>query len=71
MGFGHGTFVVVGDGGEIATSSDGASWTSQSSGVTEDLLCVTCGGNKFIVVGSGGRGLISYGEGSDVTIAPR
>ena len=59
VGFGHGTFVAVGDGGEIATSSDGASWTSQSSGVTTDLLGVTYGGNKFVVVGSSGTVLLS------------
>lgn len=43
--------VAVGNNGEIWTSSNGTSWTKQTSGTTTNLLDVIYAGTKFIAVG--------------------
>lgn len=49
--YGNGTFVTVGEGGLILTSSDGVDWTQRESGITESLRCVTFGDHGFVVAG--------------------
>jgi len=46
---------VVGDGGTILTSPDGATWTPRTSGTTYPLRRVTWTGSVFLAVGSTGR----------------
>lgn len=49
VAFGNGTFVAVGDGGTIVTSSDdGITWTTVPSPTTEFLIAVTFKENTFI-----------------------
>jgi hypothetical protein len=59
MTFGNGLYVGVGGAGRIATSTDGATWTEQSSGTTMNLNDVVYSGTKFIAVGDGGIVLTS------------
>ncbi|AFV77252.1 hypothetical protein Theos_2262 (plasmid) [Thermus oshimai JL-2] len=55
--YGNGLFVAVG--GAILTSSDGVTWTRQSSGTSNDLYAVTYGGGLFVAVGGLGTILTS------------
>lgn len=60
IAYGHkdGLFVMVGDGGFIATSPDGQSWTSSNSRTSEDLRSVTyrysATNQLYVAVGSNG-----------------
>lgn len=59
-----GTWVVVGDGGFIARSPDGAWWTRVASGVELDLeAACACPDGKLIVVGDHGLILVSGDDG--------
>ena len=53
------TFVAVGRGGLILTSSDGTTWTSRTTYTTSDLEDVTYGNSKFIAVGEYGTTVTS------------
>ena len=44
-------FVIVGNAGSIKTSSDGIIWTTQTTGVTENLRGVTAHNGTYCVVG--------------------
>ncbi|WP_217593543.1 S-layer homology domain-containing protein [Cohnella sp. GbtcB17] len=57
--FGNGTFVAVGSKGTILTSSDGANWTSRTSGTVNILNKVIWGSSLFVAVGAGGLILTS------------
>ena len=57
--FGNSTFVVVGDGGAVATSADATTWTLRASGITTDLYGVAYGNNTFVAAGSYGKILTS------------
>ncbi len=71
--YGGGTFVAVGENGYIATSLDGTNWTARASGATVNLNRVawisaqsSANGfpnNSFVVVGDGGKGLMSVNSG--------
>ena len=50
--YGNSTFVAVGSGGKIFTSTDGSTWTSRTSGTTNSLQAVTYGNNLFVVGGT-------------------
>ena len=52
VAYGSDTFVSVGRNGAIATSPDGLTWTSGTSGVYEDLYGVTYGNGLFVAVGN-------------------
>jgi hypothetical protein len=60
-GVGGGPIVqsVVGQGGAIATSPDGAAWTAADSGVTSDLASVAFSGKGLVAVGAGGSAILS------------
>jgi hypothetical protein len=47
-------FVAVGNGGRILTSPNGVTWTSRTSGTTENLTGVASQGGVILVVGGGG-----------------
>lgn len=50
--FGNNTEVIVGASGTIITSSDGgATWTSRTSGTTQNLYAVAFANNTFVAVG--------------------
>ena len=62
--FGGSTFVAVGAGGTILTSSDGATWTDQTAANTSatggaDLNAVCYGAGTFMAVGAGGKVITS------------
>jgi len=48
------TYVAVGDGGRIFTSTNAADWTAQISGVTTSLTSVAGGPAGFVAAGTGG-----------------
>jgi photosystem II stability/assembly factor-like uncharacterized protein len=48
------TAVAVGFAGRIFSSTDGTSWTSRTSGVTQPLNAVSYAGGVFIAVGNAG-----------------
>jgi len=50
---------VVGWSGTILTSSDGTTWTSKTSGTSQDLWGVTYGNSSFVTVGESGTILTS------------
>jgi|GEM_PF-1186507 len=51
VAYGGGIFVAVGDNGRVFTSTDGADWTPQSSGMAGTLQGVVYGDGKFVAVG--------------------
>jgi len=54
VAYGNGTFVAVGGGGTIMTSTDGHLWEQQESGFDEQLNQVIFAQNAFLAVGEGG-----------------
>jgi len=57
VGYGGGVYVAAissAAGGEITRSSDGVSWTLDTTGGSESLKAVAYGGSQFIVVGGNG-----------------
>src|SRR5208337_1515835 len=57
---GNGTFIALGDAGTILASIDGISWTSSTSGTTNNLTGVAYGNGIFIAVGG------VYGTGGTI-----
>mgnify|MGYP000340530595 CR=1 FL=1 len=57
--YANGLFVAVEEYGTILTSSDGVSWTAQTSGRYTRLLGVTHGNGLFVAVGDWGTVLTS------------
>ncbi len=55
-------YVAVGAGGVVLSSTDGASWTAQTSNTTADLQTVTPELTRFLAVGTGGA-VISSQDG--------
>ena len=60
VAYGNGLFVGVGDGGAIVTSSDGATWSVQSSGIESWLTAVAFGNGRFVA--AGGPGVVVTSE---------
>jgi len=54
-----GLYVAVGNGGTILTSADGTTWTSRTSGITNDLWGDHYGNSTFVTVGDSGTILTS------------
>lgn len=48
---GVGTFVAVGHGGTVVTSTDGSTWDVQPTGITDNFYAVAWGGNRFLATG--------------------
>ncbi len=63
-----GMAVVVGAGGAIRTSTDGATWQARTSGVADLLMNVDGSGPLWVVVGASGR-ILTSADG--VTWTPR
>ena len=59
MAFLQGLFFVVGDKGDILTSSDGMNYGASVANTGQFLFGTAYGNGKFWVVGSGGRALTS------------
>src|SRR5213594_4552279 len=49
--YGNNSFVAVGLGGAVASSSDGTNWVGQNSGTSGDLFGVASGNGLFVAVG--------------------
>ncbi|MFC5404740.1 immunoglobulin-like domain-containing protein [Cohnella soli] len=64
--YGNNTFVAVGISGTIITSSDGTSWTNQTSGTPNQLNSITYGNNMFVAVGAAGT-IITSSDGMSWT----
>lgn len=64
---GNGTFIAVGDGGDMARSTDGISWVSITSPtIPYDLSAIAYGNGKWIVIIDGSTaGLISEDDGNN------
>lgn len=52
IAYGNGAFAIVGNGGYIASGTNGSSWTARASGVTANLTHVIYAGGKFVAVGT-------------------
>jgi len=63
IAFGGGTFVAAGDGGKVLTSSNGITWASQSTGISNALNGVSFGHGQFVAVGSAGL-VMTSGDGA-------
>jgi len=62
--YGGGTYVAVGEGGTILTSSDGINWVPRTSGTADRLLSVaTDGSGTFVAVGPNGTFVTSTNGG--------
>ncbi len=57
--FNSGKFLAVGNGGAILLSTDGTTWTPETSGTTNDLYAVSNNGTGFIAIGANGTLLTS------------
>ncbi len=64
--YGNNLFISVGEKGVIYTSSTGATWSEETSGITTDLNAVDFGDNQHIAVGSGGN-IVASTDGSTWT----
>jgi photosystem II stability/assembly factor-like uncharacterized protein len=64
--FGNGLFVAVGDSGAICTSTDGISWTEQSTGASANFKAVCYGSGKYVAVGGDGA-VFTSPNGADWT----
>ena len=54
--YGDGVWVACGDGGKLATSTDGESWTQRTSGFSTSTIRGGCyGGGVYVNVGSDGK----------------
>jgi hypothetical protein len=53
------TFVAVGLGGTVLTSTDAATWTSQTVSPASDLLAISATASQFLAVGAGGAAFTS------------
>ena len=68
IAYGNGVFIAVGDNGIIRTSSDAITWTTRTSGTTENLNGVSYkGSGEFIVVGNNNTILLTDDSGSTWT----
>jgi len=56
-------WAVVGDGGLIAISPDGTTWTIENSGVIDNLFGIVYTGETYVVVGAGTRIATSSDDG--------
>lgn len=66
--YGNGVFIAVGDNGIIRTSSDAITWTTRTSGTTENLNGVSYKeSGEFIVVGDNNTILLTDDSGSTWT----
>ncbi len=62
--YANSVFITVGDNGLIRTSSDGITWTTRTSGTTENLNGITYkSSSTFVVVGENNTVLISENNG--------
>jgi hypothetical protein len=52
--YGNNTFVYAGDGGVLATSPDGTTWTTRTSGTANNINALTYGDETFVYAGDGG-----------------
>src|SRR5215475_1306780 len=68
--FGAGSYVVVGDGGSILSSTDTITWVPRMSGTTNRLNGVRYGGSGFVAVGDHGTILNSVDGVSWASISP-
>jgi photosystem II stability/assembly factor-like uncharacterized protein len=59
----RGTWIVVGDGGFVARSPDGAWWTRVKTEADADLEAIALFGDKIVIVGDRGQILISGDDG--------
>jgi len=59
----RGTWIVVGDGGFVARSPDGAWWTRVKTDADADLEAVALFGDQIVIVGDRGKILISSDDG--------
>ena len=67
VAFGSGRYVVVGDSGNVASSTDGLTWTAGTSGTSSDLRAVLFASNRFVAIGSKGT-LITSPDGLAWTV---
>lgn len=56
---GNSLFIAVGDGGYIATSPNGSSWTVQNSRTGETFTSLAFGNSRYLVTGANGTAKIS------------
>jgi len=54
LGFGNGVYLVTGDGGYLARSTDGTTWTQQTTPGSLTLRDATFGNSLYVVVGNDG-----------------
>ena len=66
----RGTWIVVGDGGFVARSPDGAWWTRVKTEVDADLEAIALFGERIVIVGDRGQILISGDDGRTWQIQP-
>ena len=66
----RGTWIVVGDGGFVARSPDGAWWTRVKTEVDADLEALALFGDRIVIVGDRGQILISGDDGRTWQVQP-
>jgi sugar lactone lactonase YvrE len=66
VAFGNGLWTAVGSNGTAATSSDGANWTLQTTGVTDTLSEVAFNNGLWVASGNDVPGIIIYSSNNGV-----
>jgi hypothetical protein len=59
----EGTYIAVGSGGTIQSTSDGLTWAALASNTSNDLNAIAYGNGRYIAVGNGGTILTSLDGG--------
>jgi hypothetical protein len=70
VAFGGGLFCIVGSTGQIATSPDGTTWTTRSSGTTDNLTVVEYLNGQFVATGTAWLGASTDGITWNTFTAP-
>lgn len=68
--FGAGLFCIVGAGGQVATSPDGITWTTRTSGTTDNLNVVEYLNGQFVAAGTAWLGASTDGITWNTKTAP-
>lgn len=64
IGYGNGTFVIVGQNGKVETSPDGITWTARSAATTDDWRGIAYGNEMFVATGDGAQqGIMTSPDG--------
>jgi hypothetical protein len=58
--YGGGKFVLVGNGGKVACSTDGVTWTAVELGLYDDISAIAYGAGRFVIMARDDSSIMAY-----------